>query len=120
MKDDTTAPSMMPTRGTTSEDRKAIRRSTVMKISVPTRAAALATSICTVSPARGASRVTTSRPRAAHSVEPVVVGSTNLFWVSSCITRPEVLIAIPASTSARVRGTREAQNICAPPSADRS
>lgn len=59
----------------------------------------------------------TNRPRPAHSVVPVVVGSTKRFWVSSCMMSPHIAIAAPASTSAIVRGTRVMPNISPPSSA---
>ncbi len=56
------------------------------------------------------------RPRPAHSVVPVVVGSTKRFWVSSCMTNPHIAMAAPARTRAIVRGIRVIWNISAPPS----
>ena len=66
--------------------------------------------------APGMSTIVVMRPSPAHSVVPVVVGSTNLFWVSSCITRPHMAIAAPASASATVRGTRVMKNMSQPSS----
>lgn len=66
--------------------------------------------------AAGMKYMTNSRPNPAHSVVPVVLGSTKRFWVSSCITRPDIAMAAPASTRATVRGMRVMANIRHPSS----
>ena len=40
------------------------------------------------------------------SIVPAVVGETNLFCVSCCIIRPQILIVAPAKIKLTVRGTR--------------
>ena len=55
-------------------------------------------------------------PSPAHSVVPVVVDSTNLFWVMSCMTSPLIAMTAPERTRAMVRGTRVVKNISRPPS----
>ena len=55
-----------------------------------------------------------SRPSPAHSVVPVVVGSTKRFWVSSCMTSPLMAMAAPARIKAMVRGTRVVKNMVQP------
>ncbi|MDQ1175142.1 hypothetical protein QE430_003449 [Microbacterium testaceum] len=116
VKAETTAPSMMPMRGTTSEDRSEIRCRMPMNTMVPTKAAIEAATMRTHRGAAGTSNTVTSSPSAAHSVVPVVDGSTKRFWVSSCIIRPDTAMAQPARTSATVRGTREMKNISPPKS----
>ena len=110
----TTAPSMMPTMGTISDERSDTRRRKAKKSSVPTNAAMIAALILVAMPADGTRIVTASSPSPAHSVAPVVVGSTKRFCVMSCMTSPDIAIAAPASTSAIVRGTRVMANISAP------
>ncbi len=112
----TTAPSMMPTIGTISDEVSWTRRRNRKKIRVPTKAATMAPIIRGISPAPGATIIMIIRPSPAHSVVPVVVGSTNRFCVSSCMTRPDIAIAAPASTSATVRGMRVMLNISQPAS----
>ena len=115
--DATTAPSMIPTIGTISDDLSETRRRNRKKTIVPTNAASTAPSIRIEMLAPGNSSMTASRPRPAHSVVPVVVGSTNRFCVSSCITRPDIAMAAPASMIATVRGMRVIANISPPSSA---
>ncbi len=110
----TMAPSIMPTIGTITDDVSTTRRRNRKKIMVPTKAAATAPTIRTMSGASGKRSMTTSRPSPAHSVVPVVVGSTNRFWVSICMTSPHIAIPAPASTSATVRGARVMRNISPP------
>ena len=64
----------------------------------------------------GNSMYTNKRPSPAHSVVPVVVGSTNLFWVINCITKPDKAMAAPVNKSAAVLGTRVIKNISQPSS----
>ena len=116
----TTAPSMMPTMGTISDERRDTRRRKRKKTIVPMKAAMIAPIIRSRRLAPGKRIITASRPRPAHSVVPVVVGSTNRFCVSSCMTRPDIAIAAPARTSATVRGMRVMANISPPRSPPRS
>src|SRR5690606_40560598 len=69
----TTAPSMMPTSGTTIEERTATRRRTPRNTMVPTNAAALASTILTIGGAPGHTRSVTSTPSPAHWLVPAVV-----------------------------------------------
>ena len=112
----TTEPSMMPTMGTVSEALSEMRCKNRKKIMVPMKAKTIATLILASRVAVGKKTSMASRPRPAHSVVPVVVGSTKRFWVSSCITNPLMAMAAPASTSAMVRGMRVTANIMAPSS----
>lgn len=73
---------------------------------VPTKAKNTAPIMRSSTDAVGMKYMTNSRPRPAHSVVPVVVGSTNRFCVSSCMTKPDIAIAAPAKTNAIVRGKR--------------
>ena len=86
------------------------------KTMVPMKAAVTAPDILAKRLAAGNSHITRISPRAAHSVVPVVVGSTNRFWVSSCMMIPHIAIDAPARTSATVRGTRVMLNIQKPSS----
>ena len=107
----------MPTIGTMTEERNVTRRRKAKNTMVPRKAAMTAAVIFTRIDDSGATIITSSRPRPAHSVVPVVDGSTKRFCVSSCITRPHIAIAAPANTRAMVRGTRVMPNISAPSSA---
>ena len=109
----TTAPSMMPTRGTTIDERTATRRSTARKIAVPANANAVAATILSIGGAWGNRMSIASSPSPAHWLVPAVVGSTNRFCVMSCMITPEMLIAVAAKIRASVRGTREMKNISA-------
>ena len=115
----TTAPSMMPTMGTTRLDFKVTRRKNRKNTAVPMKAKIIAPLIRPSNDAEGKKYITKIRPSPAHSVVPVVVGSTNLLCVSSCMTRPHIAIAAPESTSAMVRGIRVVANISQPSSAPR-
>ena len=116
---ETTAPSIMPMIGTSSEERRETRRSSAKNTIVPTNAKTIAQVMRTRIGAPGHTIMMTSRPRPAHSVVPVVEGSANRFWVTSCMTRPLIDIAAPDRTSAIVRGTRTARKICHPSSWER-
>src|SRR5690625_697880 len=107
----TTAPSMMPTKGTTIDEVTATRRSTPKKIIVPMKANTEATSMRTMGGDPGMTMKTKSNPSPDHWVVPAVVGSTNLFWVIICMMTPDRLMAMAAKIRARVRGTREMKNI---------
>src|SRR5690625_1390306 len=96
----TTAPSMIPTIGTMTEDRSVTRCRNMKKIMVPMNAVTTATDIFITSDGEGKRIIVMSSPSPAHSVVPVVVGSTNRFWVSTCMTNPDIAIEAPASTSA--------------------
>ena len=100
-----------------TDARRGTRRRKAKKTMVPMNAAMTAAVIFTRIDDCGATIMTSSRPRPAHSVVPVVVGSTKRFWVMSCMTRPHMAIAAPASTRAMVRGTRGRANISPPSSA---
>ena len=113
----TTAPSMMPMIGTMSELRSATRLRNKKKIIVPAKAKMTAPTMRSRTVEVGNTIIVASRPSPAHSVVPVVVGSTKRFCVSSCLTSPHMAIAAPASTSAMVRGTRVMPNISPPSSA---
>ena len=111
-----TDPSMMPTIGTVSEALSETRCRNRKKTIVPMKAKMMDTPILASRLALGKSTSMVSRPSPAHSVVPVVVGSTKRFWVSSCMTNPLMAMAAPASTSAMVRGMRVMANIWAPSS----
>ncbi len=113
----TTAPSMIPMIGTIRELRSVTRRRNRKNTIVPTKEKTIATPIFVSSPADGTSTITRIRPSPAHSVVPVVDGSTKRFCVISCMIRPDIDIAAPARTSAMVRGMRVMANISPPPSA---
>src|SRR5699024_8173963 len=113
----TTAPSMIPTMGTMTDERSVTRWRNMKKIIVPMNAVMTATVIFTSREEWGKRIIVMSSPSPAHSVVPVVVGSTNRFCVSTCITNPHIAIDAPASTSAMVRGTRVTPNISAPSAA---
>ncbi len=103
--DPTTAPSMMPTRGTMIDDLIAIRRSTTMNTIVPpANAKTTETTIFVRGAAFGIRISVNNSPRPAHWAVPAVVGSTNLFCVMSCMITPATLIATAAKISASVRG----------------
>ena len=116
---ETTAPSIMPMIGTSSEERSETRRSRAKNTIVPTKAKTIAQVMRTRIGAPGHTIMMTSRPRPAHSVVPVVEGSAKRFWVTSCMTRPLIDIAAPDRMSAIVRGTRTARKICQPSSWER-
>ena len=116
---ETTAPSIMPMIGTSSEDRSETRRGGAKNTMVPTNAKTIAQVMRTRIGAPGHTIMMTSRPSPAHSVVPVVEGSAKRFWVTSCMTRPLIDIAAPDRTSAIVRGTRTARKICQPSSWER-
>ena len=116
----TTAPSMMPTIGTMREDCRRTRRRKRKNTRVPMKAKRMAPAIRVTRPAPGTSTMVTSKPRPAHSVVPVVLGSTKRFCVMSCMISPHIAIEAPASTRATVRGTRVMANISRPPSAPTS
>ena len=109
----------MPIIGTMSEDRSATRRKKAKKTMVPMKAKATEITIFTNTEACGKRIREKSKPRPAHSVVPVVVGSTKRFCVSSCITRPLIAMAAPARTRAMVRGTRVVKNMVQPSSLSR-
>ena len=112
--DETTAPSMMPIIGTTSEDRNETLRRNKKNTMVPTKAKNTAPIMRSSTLAVGTKNMTNSKPNPAHSVVPVVVGSTNRFCVSSCMTNPDIAIAAPARINAIVRGRRVMKNISEP------
>ena len=116
----TTAPSMMPTIGTIREDCSRTRRRKRKKTMVPTNAKSTAPVIRVTMLAPGIRIMVTSSPSPAHSVVPVVLGSTKRFCVMSCMIRPHMAMEAPASTRATVRGTRVMANISRPPSAPTS
>ena len=105
---------MMPTMGTSREERSETRRRNRKKTMVPAKAMTTAPTMRMSTLARGATAMTRSSPSPAHSVVPVVVGSTKRFWVMSCMTRPDMDMAAPARTRAMVRGTRTLRNISPP------
>ena len=111
---ETTEPSMMPMIGTMSEERRVTRRRKRKKTMVPIKAKATEPTMRTRMVEPGKRTIVKSRPRPAHSVVPVVDGSVKRFCVSSCITRPLMAMAAPASTSAMVRGTRVVINMSKP------
>ena len=111
---------MMPTIGTISDERRDTRRRKRKKTIVPMKAKRMAVAMRVMSVADGKTIMAVSRPSPAHSVVPVVVGSTKRFCVSSCMTSPDMDMAAPASTRAIVRGRRVMPSISAPPSEPRS
>ena len=106
--------------GTISELRRVTRRRKAKNTIVPTNENTIATVIRVMRSAWGLTTITRTRPRPAHSVVPVVEGSTKRFWVMSCMISPDIAIAAPARTSAIVRGTRVIANISAPSSAPKT
>ena len=112
----TTAPSMMPMIGTISELRRVTLRRNRKNTIVPTKEKMIATVIRVSRPAPGTKIITRISPSPAHSVVPVVEGSTKRFCVISCMISPDIAIAAPASTRAMVRGMRVMANISAPSS----
>src|SRR5699024_3250672 len=110
----TTAPSIMPTMGTTIDERRVTLRRNRKKIIVPMNANTTATIIFTRTEDCGNKIRHVKRPKPAHSVVPVVVGSTNRFCVRSCITSPQIAMAAPERISAMVRGMRVIPNISQP------
>ena len=111
---------MIPTIGTIREERSVTRRRNAKNTMVPTNAATIAPIIRALNPASGARIIMSSNPSPAHSVVPVVVGSTNRFWVSNCMTSPDMAIAAPARTRATVRGIRVRPRNCSPWASERS
>src|SRR5699024_2522464 len=90
-----TAPSMIPTMGTTMDERSVTRRRKRKKIMVPMKEKITATIILTSTDDCGNKIKHISNPSPAHSVVPVVVGSTKRFCVSSCMTKPQMAMAAP-------------------------
>src|SRR5699024_3348958 len=86
------------------------------KIIVPMNEKTMAPNILSDKLGEGNSMYTNKRPSPAHSIVPVVVGSTNLFWVISCMTKPDKAIAAPVNESAADLGTRVINNISQPAS----
>ena len=105
---------MMPTIGTIIAERSLMRLRIRKKIIVPVKADRMATTIFTSNGASGKRISTQSRPSPAHSLVPVVVGSTKRFWAICCITRPDIAMAEPASSSEMVRGIRVRAKMWAP------
>ena len=116
---ETTAPSIMPMMGTSSEDRRETRRSSAKKTMVPTNAKAMAQVMRMRIGAPGQAIMMTRRPSPAHSLVPVVEGSAKRFWVTSCMTSPLIDMAAPERMRAIVRGTRTARKMRKPSSWDR-
>ena len=83
-----------------------------MNNTVPAIANKLATTIFIITLAPGASTIITNNPKLADWVVPTREGSTNRFWVSSCIIKPATLMALPAKSKATVLGTRLTKKIC--------
>uniref|UniRef100_A0A6V7KDS4 Uncharacterized protein n=1 Tax=Bracon brevicornis TaxID=1563983 RepID=A0A6V7KDS4_9HYME len=83
-----------------------MRRNSSINNTVPAMANRLATVIFTSSEAEGINTINTSNPRLADCVVPASDGSTKRFCVNNCMIKPDTLMALPASSSASVRGTR--------------
>src|SRR5699024_6014791 len=116
----TTEPNINPTMGTTREDFNATRCKNPKKMSVPINENTMATSIRKVSDGCGTMIYVRISPSPAHSMVPVVEGSTNRFCVINCMMSPTTAMEAPERISATVRGTRVIQNISLPPSEFRS
>src|SRR5699024_2409993 len=118
--DPTTAPNINPTISTTSDDFNATRCRKAKNISVPTSEKTMATIIRNINDGCGTTTYVRISPRPAHSIVPVVDGSTNRFWVINCMISPATAIDAPDRISEIVRGTRVTKNMSRPPSELRS
>ena len=105
-------PNIIPTKGTKIVSLNFKRDRIVINNNVPRKDTMTAMAVFNNIEAVGKNSIAIKIPNLALSMVPAVVGETNRFRLSCCITKPQILKDAPAIKILIKRGTRLIKKIC--------